>query len=121
MEDNDLLDDSITLKDQSILDMIQWWEKRRLIYNLIVGLVGLFAAFVIISKPNPTSFFEILWFPALPYALFANTAYLAGWVLELLLRYYFKITLTVSSRQTLLWLGIAISIAPLLLVILLLF
>jgi hypothetical protein len=116
-EDDFLLDDARIRQDQSILDMIQWWEKRRLLYNLVVGFVGLLAVVFLSQKQHPVPFGEILWFAALPYALFANVAYLAGWVLELLVLYYFKIALNLSSRQTLLWLGTIISIVPLLFII----
>ncbi|MFT5645709.1 MAG: hypothetical protein ACI976_000383 [Aureispira sp.] len=114
MEDNDLLDDAEILQDQSILDLIQWWEKRRLLYNIIVGLTGSVALLLLLERRYYISFSEIALFLVLPFGLFANIAYLAGWIIDLLLRYYFKITLSLSSRQTLYWLGTAISIAPLL-------
>lgn len=118
-EDDFLLDDARIRQDQSILDRIQWWEKRRLLYNLIVGLVGLLAVIIIMNQRNLGSFGDMLWFTAVPYALFANVAYLAGWVLEILVLYYFKIALNLSSRRTLFWLGTVISIVPFIFVILL--
>jgi hypothetical protein len=96
------------------LDLIQWWEKRRLLYNIIVGLTGSVALLLLLERRYYISFSEIALFLVLPFGLFANIAYLAGWIIDLLLRYYFKITLSLSSRQTLYWLGTAISIAPLL-------
>lgn len=121
MEDEDfLLDDAKILQDQSILDMIQWWERNRLWYNLIVGIVGLLTSIIIIQLHHFTTFSEILWYAALPYGLFANVAYLAGWVTELLLRYYLKITLSLSSRRTLLGLGTTISILPFVFIMLIL-
>jgi cytochrome bd-type quinol oxidase subunit 1 len=120
MEDNDLLDDAGILQDQSILDLIQWWEKRRLLYNIIVGLVGSAAVFFMLERNHYIFSSEVLLFIVLPFGIFANIAYLAGWVIDLLLRYYFKIRLSLASRKTLYWLGTAISIAPLLFVIVIL-
>ena len=65
MEDHNLLDDAIASQDQSILDMIQWWEKRRLIYNLIIGFAGLFATFIIMNKHSSIAFYHILLYAAL--------------------------------------------------------
>lgn len=118
MEDDNLLDDTGILQDQSILDMIQWWEKRRLLYNVIVGLSGILTSIIIMKLHRSIAFSEILWYAVLPYGIFSNLAYLVGWVFELLLRYYFKIKLNLSSRRTLLGVGIAISILPFIFIIL---
>lgn len=117
MEDNDLLDDVNIRQDQLVLDMVQWWEKRRLWYNIIVGLVGSATVLLVLKQYHYISFSDILCFAVLPFSLFANIAYLAGWVIDLLLRYYFKTALSLSSRRTLYWSGTAISIAPFLFII----
>lgn len=112
LENEDLLDDNGIKQDRLILDMIQWWEKRRLLYNLIVGTFGVLGMLFIIQRYHSVSFLELVQYAAFPYGIFANIAYLAGWVLDLLLRYYLNIKLNVSSRQTLFFLGIGISVLP---------
>lgn len=121
MENDDLLDNSGIQQDQRILEMVRWWEIRRIPYNIIVGLSGLLSSFAILSQHPSIKWTEILWYAALPYGLFANVAYLAGWVIEILIFYYFNGKLNTSIRNTLLILGTIISIFPFLLGLLLLF
>jgi hypothetical protein len=74
---------------EGAMDTIQWWEKRRLPYNLAVGAAGLttLTAFNVLGAigPNPRP----MEFPAIPiliYALLANVMYTGGWISELILR-----------------------------------
>lgn len=71
------------------LDVVRWWEGRRLRYNLIVGATGLFtlASVTLMSVigprhpgPPPAAF---LFVPVI-YGLVANVMYTTGWVAELL-------------------------------------
>lgn len=121
MEDHDLLDDARIRQDQLIMEVVQWWEKRRLLYNVIVGLMGSLVVFVALQRYYYVSFSEILLFMILPFGIFANVVYLAGWVIEIFLRYYFKVTLGSTVRQVLFWLGTLLSIAPFILALLVLF
>lgn len=121
MEDHDLLDDARIRQDQLIMEVVQWWEKRRLLYNVIVGLMGSLVVFVALQRYYYVSFSEILLFMILPFGIFANVVYLAGWVIEIFLRYYFKVTLGSTVRQVLFGLGTLLSIAPFILALLVLF
>lgn len=112
MEHSDLLDDKDD--DNLILGIVQWWEQRRLRYNLIVGGVGVLAIFFISTMINLIIHQQIVLYMIFVYGLIANTAYLLGWVLEILLRYYFNITLGKQSRNVLYWLGVFVSILPIL-------
>ncbi len=68
-------------------DIIRWWEKRRLFYNLFVGGIGFCSliAFVfflentITLKPGEDSFEPIAMF-LVPIPI--NICYTAGWVIE---------------------------------------
>lgn len=72
-------------------EVILWWEKRRFVYNLAVGLLGvisllLFAFFVAQSgvlKPGEDAVEPMAVFAA-PFAI--NLAYTSGWIVELLWR-----------------------------------
>ena len=76
-------------------DIIVWWERRRIAYNLIVGLVGavtsaamVTVAFTCESRggapirlPDPPALAIVA---VLVYGLLANVCYTGGWITELL-------------------------------------
>ena len=74
----------------SWLEIIAWWEIRRIPYNLIIGSVGmvsllLFFVFIHLAnelKPGEDAI-EPLGLLAAPFAV--NICYTAGWIVELLL------------------------------------
>lgn len=70
---------------RSLGPIIAWWERRRLVFNLVVGATGAFTCSVIaligLLPPHPH------WFGPPPiaiigYALTANLCYTLGWVIE---------------------------------------
>ncbi|NVK65416.1 MAG: hypothetical protein HWE22_12565 [Flavobacteriales bacterium] len=74
-----------------ILDIIRWWERKRILFNVLqVGIV----LFVLFFFYNGSSISAILRsefiFQSLLYFLFVNFCYSAGWGVHLLLYYYFK-------------------------------
>lgn len=115
MENNDLLDD----KDDGnlLFGMVQWWEQRRLRYNLIVGSVGLVVWLLVFTLVNSSLGYDrignTLVIYAFIYTLGANTGYLLGWIFEMLLYYYFDIFISKPNRTVLYWAGVLISILPL--------
>ena len=80
---------------RSPLRVVQWWESRRLMYNAIVGGVGLFTLTYMyllerfLFDPGP---FELANFAigALAYGLAANVCYTAGWIVENLVERWMK-------------------------------
>ena len=73
------------------LEVVGWWESRRLAYNAAVGTTGLFtlAAVHLIAWLPPMSA-PIPWQPTvfipLVYGFMANVCYTGGWVAELWIR-----------------------------------
>nr|WP_321225515.1 hypothetical protein [uncultured Psychroserpens sp.] len=68
---------------------IKWWERKRLIYNIITLIGGLLVIFIRGDVPNgisPYSDFTIILF----WLFGANIFYTCGWAFEALLNYYFK-------------------------------
>ena len=69
---------------RTTVSLLLWWESRRLIYNGIVGLTGLFTLLVIqligILPPRVTA--PIGWQPIVVYAGLANLCYTFGWAIE---------------------------------------
>ena len=82
-------------KPGSVLDVIVWWEKRRIPYNLILvgpGIVGLLLFFLIIHfaadlKPGEDAIepMALLFAPVL-----LNICFSVGWVAELFLRFVWR-------------------------------
>lgn len=74
---------------KSPLQVIGWWERRRLVYNLSVGAVGVLSlASALFVSPGPDSTMRDFAFVgfSLVYALAANACYTLGWVADLALR-----------------------------------
>lgn len=77
------------------LEIVRWWELRRLPYNAIVGAVGIVSAAIMIAVaftcesrggapiglPDPPLFAIA---GVLLYGILANLCYTGGWVVELL-------------------------------------
>jgi hypothetical protein len=76
---------------RSTAEVIGWWEKRRLSYNIAVGAAGVFsyAAVQLIlllpPRPMPIPLAPSLVIPVV-YGVIANLCYTGGWMAELWLR-----------------------------------
>jgi hypothetical protein len=76
---------------------IGWWESRRVAYNLVVGIAGMFSGFLALFTavaastllsvdfgiPNPPGFAIIV---VVLYAIMANVCYTGGWIAEIFIR-----------------------------------
>jgi hypothetical protein len=81
----------------SSLQIILWWETRRLFFNIVVGIAGLITAFTFLFSakiaerlvhepfvwPDPPLFAII---GVVLYAIVANVCYTGGWIAELIAR-----------------------------------
>jgi len=72
-------------EDSRIISNVKWWESRRLLFNIIVGLSGMLAGLSIYTLDD---FFIGIWF-VLFYGIIVNLFYTLGWVLEVLNIIYF--------------------------------
>jgi hypothetical protein len=71
------------------LDVIWWWERRRLTYNLTVGAAGLLSLITMVTlSPAPPSVMRDFGFllGAGIYGVLANGCYTLGWVVDLAFR-----------------------------------
>ena len=83
-----------------------WWEKRRLRYNIIVGIPGLLLVLLNLNNLNLWSFISIGLF-----GIAANGFYCLGYLGEFFLKYYFHFTTDFSDRRnTVYWIGVSISV-----------
>jgi len=70
--------------------IIRWWELRRLLFNLIVGVAGLLTCFICVLSdclPDPPIFAVL---GIVVYALAANLCYTFGWVAEIVAVAFWK-------------------------------
>lgn len=70
--------------ERSTLSLLQWWEARRPIYNVVVGgagLVTLAVAQLLTALPIGADF-TVPWQAVVAYGMLANICYSAGWVVE---------------------------------------
>lgn len=68
--------------------IIAWWESRRILFNLIVGLCGLptLAIIYLLGLAN----LGLVISGTIEYGLLANICYTAGWICELVARSWWK-------------------------------
>ncbi len=69
---------------RSPLRVVQWWESRRLFYNLVVGGTGLVSAgwLMVIDSLFRGHFSPIPWQPIVIFGVLANVCYTSGWMVE---------------------------------------
>jgi hypothetical protein len=85
---------------RSPLSVVQWWERRRLSYNVIVGLTGLATLVyanglelllghgMLIPRPGPDGPQQV--WAMVAYGVFANVCYTGGWIIENLAQRWLK-------------------------------
>jgi hypothetical protein len=71
---------------RTAVSLLQWWESRRLLYNVAVGTTGVFTLVVVrlIAWTPPGLPMCVSWQPVVAYGLLANVFYTSGWAIELL-------------------------------------
>src|SRR5258705_13650155 len=94
-------------EDGLIMSSFSWWEKRRVLYNIIVFLAGTGG---LLFSGYPMSLFDlvgiVLW------AMIANLFFCLGFLLELFAKHYFRsIKQITMSRDSLFWIGTIFSAA----------
>lgn len=97
---------------ESPAEIVAWWEKRRLAYNVAVGATGLVGLASIFGLGSLGPFQHPMGPPLIGvviYAVLANIAYTSGWVAELCLRPFFGAR-TGTVGATLFRYGLAFSV-----------
>lgn len=84
-------DQRLHAPDRNSIDIIVWWEVRRIPYNLVVGVWGAICLLIFIWSVNASGHvapgedaIEPLLLPFLPIAV--NICYTTGWPVEIVLR-----------------------------------
>jgi hypothetical protein len=93
--------------ESNILEIVQWWEKRRWIYNFFILIPILFLGMVSLDSFTHLGDFLIV---VIIWVLGANVFYTMGWALEILMyTYYGKIVYNSTVRIALFWVGTVFS------------
>jgi hypothetical protein len=69
---------------RSPLRVVQWWESRRLFYNMVVGGTGLVSGawLYLIDSLFRGHLGPIPWEPVVAFGVLANVCYTSGWMVE---------------------------------------
>jgi len=95
--------------NSNIMDGVKWWEKKRLYYNLALITIIIIGLILKLSVPN--SFLSENYLLAVLIWMFgANILFCSGWGFEVLLMYFFKISLKNNMRFLFFSGGLVISI-----------
>lgn len=85
--------------DTHLLDAFRWWEKRRLLFNVLVGGIGLLVTILFCRFFGLFEAFGVVMWGGL-----ANILYSLGFLLEVADRYYLQGTLQLSAARMVLFL-----------------
>lgn len=102
-------------------EIIFWWERRRIIFNLVVGTTGTVTVAVLLASAVVTDIYlgEPIGFPDPPlfavvgvvaFAIAANVLYTGGWITELCLEHILRKRPAKFARTALLA-GLTFSVA----------
>ena len=106
MSDEEIIDEADSTPIDPVRAAFAWWAKRRLRYNLIVGLSG------VITLVIMDSFGSLELILAIIYGIFANLCYTSGFLLTALDLHFFNSALGLYAiRNGLYTLGLVFSIA----------
>ena len=96
--------------NSELRDIVVGWERMRVLYNIILFLVGITAIFVMMRAP----FFELaeVILPAIAFGIFANICFCAGPVTETYIRVIFNSQDVKTLRISLFILGTLLSLIP---------
>ncbi len=96
--------------NSELRDIVIGWERMRVLYNIILFLVGITAIFVMMRAP----FFELaeVILPAIAFGIFANVCFCAGPTAETYIRVIFNTQDVKSVRMGLFILGTLLSLIP---------
>lgn len=104
----DIFDDDLRKKP---IDIILWWEKKRITYNIIV-LISIWVVYLIESSlSNNSQYYWAGYFHDVFMCLIlANLSYCVGWFFELVYYNYYDSFLTERESKSLFKLGLAFSV-----------
>ncbi len=91
-----------------LYESIKWWEKRRVFYNITVGVAGLIPITIFWNAIFAIGFFSSM-IGIIIYGSLVNTCYCFGWGIDILKSFYLENPSYGKSKLTLLILGVIFS------------
>ena len=93
---------------KELYESIKWWEKRRIYFNILVGISGLIP--LVLSLPH-LAIKEIIgvFIVIFVYGFFVNMCYCFGWASDILKAYYYKTPTFGDYRSLFFGLGLIFS------------
>ena len=96
----ELIDDNVYPEKRDNISLaFAWWEKKRILFNFLVGFSGIIGVFLNFQFFDWNDIFLIIF-----YGLFVNLMYSIGFLLEVFDDYYFKSKLKLHSFRLVLFL-----------------
>lgn len=110
MQNDELLDTTaLPEKESDHKSIITWWERKRIVYNLVIVFVQLTITFIEWKGALRWGLSDVVIGSAV-YLFVANGFYTAGWAIEFLINHYFsRFKLNVKHRWFIFLLGMAFS------------
>ncbi|MDX2304761.1 MAG: hypothetical protein NW226_18265 [Microscillaceae bacterium] len=110
--DKDNMDQSEEIPEYSdTMELVRWWEKHRIHFNILVGLSGILGLWVYRTY-NLIYYYPEILLEMVIYGILANICYTMGWALEIL-RITYKIPFPPLDRfkEVLFYGGVFFSVA----------
>jgi len=109
MNNDDILDADLDAKELSWRLAVKWWEKKRMVYNII--FIGTQIMMMLVYWKGTLQYgLEYAVIDSFIVVLIANMCYCLGWGLEILADYYFNYELGERYRNVCYALGIGFSV-----------
>ncbi len=103
MEEKDIFE---TPDNKSLLSAFAWWEKKRIIYNAVIGASGIYVLF---SGGWELTIIDLI--GIIIYGTMANLFFCLGFLIEVGAKHYFKSEIDFSKkRDALFWAGLIFSV-----------
>ncbi|MFT5820629.1 MAG: hypothetical protein ACI8ZM_001874 [Crocinitomix sp.] len=86
MSNHEVLDSNLShRKYKELLLALRWWEKKRITFNIVIGIAGMVSILLAGMQMYYADFIGVVF-----WALFFNLCYSIGFLLEAFDAYYFK-------------------------------
>ncbi len=106
MQKDLLAEDPAKQQSLSVMAAFGWWERKRMLYNLLTGLSGI----ITLLCMSPSFYLQDI-AGILVWGLFANLLYCSGFLLEVFVKHYTRLEINFTKhRPVIFWAGAFFSV-----------